>query len=81
MDRRQKMLIQKEILKILNKGSKTVEQIYAIIKKKYPHYCDDTKKHFGTRLKWKYEVSNILQDMQKNLIWLDKYENKWKIVK
>jgi hypothetical protein len=81
MKHAQKKLFREEILKVLRSGPKTTAQIYLALKRKYPKHCNDTQKHFGARLKWKHDVSNLFYDMQKEfLIYLNKSKGVWKIV-
>lgn len=81
MDHKQRELFRKEILKVLGAGPKTITQIYMALKQKYPQHCNDTRDQFGTRLKWKHGVSNLLYNMQKEfLIYLDWSKGVWKIV-
>jgi len=77
----------KEILEALRMGPRTTPQIYRILKRKWPKYCDDTEKctHYkftGTRQpEWKHKVRWIQHTMQREfLIYLDKGTNEWKIV-
>ncbi|MBA7622764.1 hypothetical protein ES703_30150 [subsurface metagenome] len=81
MNAKQMKLFREEILRALRDGPKTTHQIYGILKRECPKYCNDTKKHFGSRLMWKHRVNNLMYSMQKELlIYLDKGANVWRIV-
>jgi hypothetical protein len=64
---------------MLQDSPKTALQIHGILKRKYPQYCDDTKQSYG-KIKWKHDVSNLLNMMQKEfLIYLDHSTKEWKL--
>ncbi|GAI35077.1 unnamed protein product, partial [marine sediment metagenome] len=63
------------------------QQIYRIIKRNCPEYCDNSEKctHYkltGTRQpEWKHKIRWVQHKMQKEfLIYLDKGTGEWKIV-
>jgi hypothetical protein len=82
-----KKQFREKILQALRKGPKTTPQIYRILKRNCPEYCDNSEKctHFkltGTRQpEWKHKVRGVQHEMQKEfLIYLDKATGTWKIV-
>jgi hypothetical protein len=80
MDDKQAKLFREEILLALQDGPKNASKIHGIIKTKYPQYCVDTKRSYG-KIKWKHDVSNLLNLMQKEfLIYLDPSTKEWKLV-
>ena len=81
MNAKQAKLFQAEILKALRDGSKIVSQIHGILNRKYPQYCDDAQKESQGKIKWKHEVSDLLNKMQGEFtIYRDPLIKEWKIV-
>lgn len=76
-----------EILKAIRGGPKTTHQLYKIIKKRCPEYCNDREKctHYAMihtqQPEWKHRVRCVQNALQKEfLIYFDKGPGTWKIV-
>jgi hypothetical protein len=79
-------LFRAEIVRALKTDPKTTVQLYDLLKKKYPKYCDDTEicSHYALtptkQPEWKHAVRCLLDSMKKGfLIYYDQFGKEWKV--